>query len=286
VVEVTMQGISIGPFDIRFYSLAIILGITAGVLIGRAEAKRRGLDTEIIYGAIIWGVPAGIIGGRLYHVLDPRNIDRYLDDPLSILAVWEGGLGIYGTMAAAVVTVLIYMRVKGQSTPMWLDIGAPAFLAGQAIGRWGNYFNQELFGRPTDLPWGIHIPEHRVAAEAPHYLGETHFHPLFFYESSINALGVVVLLLVARRLSHRIIPGDIFLLYLMWYPATRFTLEFLRASTWTVGPLSGAQWVSLALIAVAGSLLVWRHRRGRPVAADGEPRSGEPRAARRRRASK
>lgn len=256
-----MQGISIGPIEIRFYALALISGVIVGMVIGRAEARRRGLDPEFVYEIVLWGVVAGLVGARLYHVLDTRNIDRYLDDPLLIFAVWRGGLGIYGALIGVILAAVVYTRLKRQPTLVWMDVAAPAFLAGQAIGRWGNFFNEELFGRPTDLPWGIPIPQRRVAAEAPQYLGETHFHPLFLYESILSAIGVLVMLFVARRFAHRVKPGDIVLLYFAWYPATRFTLEFLRASKWEAGGLSVAQIVSLPLVVIAVAILAWRHRR-------------------------
>ncbi len=259
---VSMRGIEIGPLDFRFYALSLILGVIAGALLARREARRRGLDPEIVWDLTLIGVAAGIIGARLYHVLDTRNIDRYLDDPARIIQVWHGGLGIFGAVIASVAAVIIYTRMKGEPTLTWLDVGAPALLLGQAIGRWGNYFNQELFGRPTDLPWGISIPPERVAAEAPQYIGATHFHPLFLYESILSLIGVVVLLYVARRYSSWLRPGDLILLYLIWYPATRFILEFLRATKWEVGTLPAAQLFALAFIVFAIAVLVWRHRQG------------------------
>jgi phosphatidylglycerol---prolipoprotein diacylglyceryl transferase len=289
-MDVSMQGIELGPLEIRFYALALITGVIAGALLARVEARRRGLDPDLIWDMTIIGVIAGIIGARLYHVLDTRNIDRYLDDPARIVQVWHGGLGIFGAVIAAVAAVVIYTRMKGQPTLHWVDVGAPALLLGQAIGRWGNYFNQELFGRPTDLPWGIEIPEHRVLAEAPQYLGETHFHPLFLYESILSLIGVGVLLYVARRYAHWLRPGDVLLLYLIWYPATRFMLEFLRAEKWEVGALPAAQLFSLAFIAIAIVLLVWRHRTAEPeplpeaaAAVEGGSRGGGSGRRRRRR---
>ena len=131
-------------------------------------------------------------------------------------------------------------------------------LLGQAIGRWGNFFNQELYGPPTDLPWGIPIaPEHRL----PGYEFYTHFHPLFLYESLLSFIGVAVLLWISRRFSHRLRAGDIILGYAIWYPSVRFLLEFLRIEPWAVAGVPTAQWISGACILGAAIALIWRHRR-------------------------
>jgi len=280
------QSIDLGLIDIRFYTLMILLGVIAGIVLARAEARRRGVDPEHVLDITLWGFLAAVVGARLYHVLDTNNIDRYMAQPELIFQVWRGGLGIFGAVVGAIVALVIYARIHRLHVPTWLDIGAPAFLLGQAIGRWGNFFNQELFGRPTDLPWGLAIPQERVLLEAPQYAGSTHFHPLFLYESILSLIGVAVLVTIARRWGDRLLPGDLFIMYFLWYPATRFTVEFLRAGRWVVGGLPTAQWISLALVVGAAVALVWRHRTGHPVpapASGGGTRSGEPRAARRRR---
>ena len=156
-------------------------------------------------------------------------------------------------------------------------------LVGQAVGRWGNFFNQELYGPPTDLPWGIPIDEaHRPLA----YLSETHFQPLFLYESILSAIGVAVLLYLGRRFARRMIVGDMMLLYFIWYGAERFGLEFLRSGNWKVGAIPTAQIVGILLITISVSLLVWRHKRRHTTELPGDearPRGPSRTAERRRR---
>jgi len=258
------QSFSLGPFDVRFYAVMIMSGLVAGILLARHEARRRGEDTEHVLDMALWGFLAALVGARLYHVLDANNIGRYLDQPELIAQIWRGGLGIFGAIVGALVALFVYARVRHLPVLTWLDIGAPAFLLGQAIGRWGNYFNQELFGRPTDLPWAIPISAERILSEAPQYAGFTHFHPLFLYESLLSLAGVVVLLAVARVWRHRLLPGDIFAMYFLWYPGSRFVVEVLRADRWEMGGLSMAQLISLMLIVTATVVLVWRHWRRKP----------------------
>ena len=165
----------------------------------------------------------------------------------------------------------------------WLDIGAPAFLVGQAVGRWGNFFNQELYGPPTDLPWGIPISAVHRPAEFPF---ETHFHPLFLYESILSAIGVMVLLYVGRRFAPRLIVGDMLLLYLIWYGSERIGLEFLRSGNWLVGVIPTAQIVGGLLVTMSVGLLIWRHTHRPALESRGEEAGGKERgrtAERRRR---
>ena len=273
--DISMQGITIGPLEIRFYSLMILSGLLAGVVLAQREAKRLGENPDHVVNIAVFGAVFGLIGARLYHVFDTNYWPYYRDNPGQIIAIWNGGIGIFGAMAGAALALILYVwwvnrsaaqqrgrRAAQRMDPLrWFDIGAPAFLLGQAIGRWGNFFNQELFGPPTDLPWGIPIPlENRPEV----YETFTHFHPLFLYESLLSFLGVFVLLYVARRYSHWVRPGDILLLYFIWYPAERFVLEFLRVGNWRFGDIAMAQIVSALLIAAAAGVLVWRHRKSAP----------------------
>jgi phosphatidylglycerol---prolipoprotein diacylglyceryl transferase len=284
-VDIALHGLTIGPLEIRFYSLSILTGLIMGVVLARMDASRRGEDPDHVLNIAVLGAIMGIIGARLYHVFDQDVWPQYRANPETIFYVWRGGIGIFGAFAGAVTALLLYVRLKGLTTLRWMDIGAPSFLLGQAIGRWGNFFNQELFGRPTDLPWGITIPEARVLAEAPQYLGFDTFHPLFLYESLLSFLGVAVMVFVARRFGNWLRSGDIFLIYLIWYPAERFALEFLRASKWEQGGLPMAQWISGTLIVVAIGVMVWNHLRAAPAAGDdqGDPSRRSRAAARRRR---
>jgi len=268
-------GICLGPLPIRFYGIIIVVGILVGGFVATREARWRGENSDRIWDALIWIAIAGIIGARLYHVFStPAGCTEtapscgwpwYRNHPLDALMIWNGGLGIFGALLVGGLVVLIYARRHKLPLARYLDIAAPALLIGQAIGRWGNFVNQELYGPPTNLPWGIPIDAaHRYGAftDLVRYpLETTRFHPDFLYESVLNVIGFIVLIVVARRLRLRLRDGDIFLLYLIWYPANRILVESLRPDAWTVnGGLATAQLVSLVLMAVAVGGLLWRHR--------------------------
>ncbi len=293
--DLTMRGLTIGPIELRWYSVMILTGLLAGIVLAQREAKRLGEDPEHVVNIAVLGAVAGLIGARTYHVVDRWN-EVYVHDPVTVFYIWNGGIGIFGAIAGSAVALAAYVWWVNRSAragkpgarPMnvlrWFDIGAPAFLLGQGIGRWGNFFNEELFGPPTDLPWGIPIAQ---------YPG-LNFHPLFLYESLLSLLGVVVILYVARRLAHRLRVGDMLLMYFIWYPAERFALEFLRIDNdflstdiWKVGDVPMAQIVSTLLVAASVLALIWWRR---PSSADLHGGAGEyasPResrsAARRRR---
>ena len=293
--ELTMQSLSIGALELRWYSVMILTGLLAGIVLAQREAKRLGEDPAHVVNIAVLGAVAGLIGARTYHVVDKWN-EVYVHDPIKVFYIWNGGIGIFGAIAGSALALAAYVwwvnrgarAGKPGAKPMnvlrWFDIGAPAFLLGQGIGRWGNFFNEELFGPPTDLPWGIPID---VANRPLQYLGDTHFHPLFLYESLLSLLGVVVILYVARRLADRLRVGDMLLMYFIWYPAERFVLEFLRTDNWKLSDVPVAQIVSTLLVVAAVLALVWWRR---PRSADLQGASDEytsPResrsAARRRR---
>jgi phosphatidylglycerol:prolipoprotein diacylglycerol transferase len=292
--DMAMEGISIGALEIRFYSLMILSGIGVGVFIAQREARRYGEEPDHVVNIAVLGAMFAIVGARIYHVLDRNEWPYYSANPGEIVKVWNGGIGIFGAVVGAMFGLALYVwwanrsRSGRRGAPRlrvlrWLDIGAPAFLVGQAIGRWGNFFNQELYGPPTDLPWGIPIDEaHRPLA----YLSETHFQPLFLYESILSAIGVAVLLYLGRRFARRMIVGDMMLLYFIWYGAERFGLEFLRSGNWRVGAIPTAQIVGILLITISVSLLVWRHKRRHATELPGDearPRGPSRTAERRRR---
>ena len=292
--DITMQSIFLGSLEIRFYSLMILSGIMAGVIIGQREARRFGEDPSHIVNIAVVGAIFALIGARIYHVLDRDQWPYYRDNPGQIIAIWNGGIGIFGAIAGAALGLAVYVwwvnstakadgrrGARRMNWLLWFDIGAPSFLIGQAIGRWGNFFNQELFGPPTDLPWGIPID---VANRPAQYLSDTNFHPLFLYESILNLIGVVLLLYLARRFARRLITGDMLLFYFIWYGFVRFSLEFLRIDNWKFGAVPAAHIVSLLFIAGAAGLMIWRHQRRRgPDDAEGEDRTSSRGAVRRRR---
>lgn len=268
-------GICIGPLPIRFYGMIIVLGILVGGFVATRERRRRGEEPDRIWDALIWIAIAGIVGARLYHVFSTPagcadNVPMcgwpwYSQHPFDVLLIWNGGLGIFGALLAGGLVVLIYARRHQLPLARYLDIAAPALLIGQAIGRWGNFVNQEPYGPPTSLPWGIPIDAvHRYGAftDLTQFPVETtRFQPDFLYESVLNVVGFIVLMIIARRFQSRLKDGDVFLLYLIWYPANRILVESLRPDAWTVtSGLATAQLVSLILIAIAVIGLWWRHR--------------------------
>jgi phosphatidylglycerol:prolipoprotein diacylglycerol transferase len=269
-------GISIGPLCIRFYGILIMLGAVAAAFLAEHEARRRKLNSELVWDALIWVLIGGIIGARLWHIFTPPPSMMTLDvttgkllNPyfihgvpqlLRIIAIWEGGLGIPGAVIGGGLALYIFCRRKKMNFLLWADIAAPGLALAQAIGRWGNYFNQELYGKPTTLPWAIKInPINRV----PGYENYSTFHPLFLYESIWNLLIMGFLLWMGRRFEGRLKDGDIFLTYLIGYSTGRFFLEFLRLDTPTIGTINFNQAFMLGVALVSGFLLFWRHRKGK-----------------------
>jgi len=259
------QGFSIGPLFIRFYGIILMTGALAGGWLASREAKRRGHDPEIVWDLLLWLIVGGVVGARLWHVFTPspsaiaegRTTLFYLTHPFDLINLRNGGLGIPGAVIGGVVTLFFYTRRNDLNFAEWTDISAPALALGQAIGRWGNYFNQELYGAPTNLPWKIYIdPQNRL----PGFETQEYYHPLFLYESLWNLANMALLLWLARRYGDKLKKGDIFLVYLIVYPVGRFLLDFLRLDASMVGGINANQTV-MAIVAVFSALaLFWRHR--------------------------
>ncbi len=250
--------ISIGPLNLRMYGLCIALGVIAAVwLLGR-QLERRGYGNADDASAIgMWGVGAGIVGARLYHVV--TDWSRFEDNLGAIPKIWEGGLGIPGGLLAGILVGTWAGRRRGIPTGVLLTCAAPAIPLGQAIGRWGNWFNQELFGRPTDLPWALEIDDEHLPAGYP---SGTTFHPTFLYESLWN-LGLCGLLLWIDR-RFKLGPGRLMAVYLIGYGTGRFWIEGLRIdAAHEGGGLRLNQWVALAAI-IGGALWLIFDRREWP----------------------
>lgn len=250
---------------IYFYGVLITLGVVAAALLGSAEAKRRGYDPEFIWDALFWVVVGGIVGARLWHVFTPPpsmveqgiTTKYYLTHPLNLFNVRAGGLGIPGAVIGGAIALYIHCRRKGQSFLAWADVVAPGVALAQAIGRWGNFFNQEVYGQPTNLPWKIYIDfAHRVQG----YENYEYFHPLFLYESLWNLLNMAVLLVVARRFQEWLKSGDILYFYMIAYAIGRFSLEFLRLDAAQVGGINFNQTFMIVVALTGGALVFWNHR--------------------------
>jgi phosphatidylglycerol:prolipoprotein diacylglycerol transferase len=255
--------LQLGPITIGWYGLCYAIGLAVAYVVLIRLARAAGEDPDIAGNGIIIVSIAALIGGRLYHVIDQWAL--YANDPLKIILPPYSGLGVYGGIVTGTLAAWWYARRRGVSFVRWADIVAPALFVMQAIGRWGNYFNQELYGPPTDAPWGIPIDcAHRLAVYACDVLPETtRFHALFLYESISGLIGAAVLVFLGYRLRSWLRPGDLLLVFFIWYGVTRFALETLREDNWTFFGVPTAQLVSLAFIAIGVVGLVLRHRGNR-----------------------
>jgi phosphatidylglycerol:prolipoprotein diacylglycerol transferase len=230
-----------------------------GLWLAYRDARRRGLDAEQLLKAAELALLGGLVGARLYYVL--FNLEYYAQFPAKILAVWEGGLAIHGGLLGGVAVGGAYAWAKRLPILAYLDVAAPSLAIGQAIGRWGNFFNEEAFGTPTDLPWRLYIsPAHRPLA----YANEEAFHPTFLYES---AWDFVIFLVLTIWLRQRLAPsrGALFLSYIGLYSAGRFFTEALRTDALMLGPLRIAQLVSVVGVALALIGVPLLLRRARPT---------------------
>jgi phosphatidylglycerol:prolipoprotein diacylglycerol transferase len=253
--------VQLGPLPVHWYGLCYVVGLAALYLLTVREARRRGLDPRIVDRGLPVVTIAGLLGARLYHVID--QWDRYAADPIAIVLPPYAGLGVFGAIIAGGIALVVVMRLWGQSFWRWADVVVPGVFAMQAFARWGNFFNQELYGPPTDLPWGIAIQcQYRVVQWpcAAYPEATTGFQPLFLYESLSGVVGALVALWVARRWGARLVPGDLFLGWVIWYSVVRFGLETLRVGNWTVGGVPTAMIVSTVLVVAAVGALIWRHR--------------------------
>src|SRR5262245_6509837 len=237
----------------------IALGVVAAVELSRKRWRDRGGNPDDIGTLAIWAVPAGLIGARLYHVITDWN-RLYADHPGDIVKIWEGGLGIPGGILLGVTVGLLVARHLGMNLPVGLDMVAPALPLAQAIGRLGNWWNQELYGRPTDLPWGLEIdPEHRQGG----YESFSTFHPTFLYEMLWNLALCLFLLWIDKKRVLR--PGRLFVIYILGYGIGRLWVEALRIDTATrIAGLRVNEWMSLVIIAGASLFLILRGARRRP----------------------
>jgi phosphatidylglycerol:prolipoprotein diacylglycerol transferase len=224
------------------------------------------MEVEFLLDSVVWVVIAGVIGARLWHIFTPSpslvaqgiTTEYYLTHPLDAINIRRGGLGIPGAVIGGGLVFFLYCRWKGQSFTHWADVITPAIPLGQAIGRWGNFINQELYGAPTDLPWGIFIsPEHRLRE----FADVAYYHPIFLYESIWNLGTMFLLLWIARKFKDWLLPGDIFLMYLVSYPVIRILLDFLRLDASEIGGVNANQTFMGVVLLVALVILVFRHTR-------------------------
>ncbi len=255
--------IHLGPLRLNAYGLMIAIGVIVAVRIAGRRAERIGIgNTEDISAIAMWAVPAGVLGGRAYHVL--TDYQRFQGHWFDVIKVWQGGLGIWGGVTAGVAVGWWCAKRRGLDAWWIISCAAPAIAIAQAIGRWGNWFNQELFGQPTTLPWALKVSS--SVAEKAGYAAGTTFHPTFLYES----IGCVVLAWVLIRIERRLRParGQLFAWYVAGYTVLRFGVEGLRIdSAHHVGGLRLNQWVAVGVFAVAVLFLAIDRLRSRKASA-------------------
>jgi len=248
---------SIGPIDVRWYGLIITSAVLIGYAIAYWRVKSRGQDTEHLTNILIIALVSAIIGARLYYVL--FSFSDYVSNPAEIFAIWHGGLAIHGALIGGILSTVLYTRYYGLNFWLWADLMIPSMILGQAIGRWGNYMNQEAFGSPTSLPWAIYISPARRPAE---FVGFSHFHPTFLYESIWNLLGFALLMYLSHR--QRLRPkswptGSLLLVYGIYYSVGRGMIEGLRTDSLMLGPIRVAQLISVIIVVGCATLLYrWR----------------------------
>lgn len=263
----------IGPLEVHWYGIIIATAVLVAAILGTREARRRGEDAEHGWSMLLLVIVTGVIAARAYHVI---HMWGYYSQHVELIPqVWLGGIGIPGAIAGGAFGIWLYCRWNHLSTARWLDIFAPALLLGQAIGRLGNFVNQELYGPPISqcgngfppcLPWGIQI-------DAAHRLGTpwdpinfpvatTHFVPMFAYEAILNLIGMAVVLYIAHRFARKLYDGDIALIYIIWYGAVRSALETFRVNNWVILGVPTAIWIGIVGILLAAGFLILRHARG------------------------
>jgi prolipoprotein diacylglyceryl transferase len=249
--------VHVGSVALHAYGVMLLLGILGAVWLTGRRWTSRGGDWDLVFRVAMWGVAGGVVGARMYHVLTSWS---EVPDPKwqGVFEIWKGGLGIWGGILGGVLAGAIVVRRSGNSVYGFMDACAPGLLLAEAIGRWGNYFNQELFGKPTNLPWGLEID---VQNRPVQYANQDTFHPLFLYESVWCLIGMGLLLLIDRRF--RIRPPGLFALYVAWYTAFRTYVETLRVDP--AHHYLGHRlnfWVSIIVFVLAVIAFIWSQRRG------------------------
>ena len=244
---------------IRWYGLIIALAFLLAMIYGLRRAKQFEIDPDRMIDVVLVSALFAFVGARLYFVLFSDQRDDFFANPLSILEVWKGGLGIYGGIILAFLTALWMCRVRKVNTLAMFDLASLGFLIGQGIGRWGNFFNQEAFGSNTELPWGMTGSEIMLGLNGSGYDTDLPVHPTFLYESLWCLLGLLILHIVSKKAYK--FKGQIFALYIIWYGAGRFVIEGLRTDSLMLGTMRVSQLV--AVVGIIGGMMLLAVFKGR-----------------------
>ncbi|XXM70863.1 prolipoprotein diacylglyceryl transferase [Lysinibacillus sphaericus] len=248
----------LGPLQVHWYGVIIGLGIALGLYLAISESKRLGLHPDTFVDLLVWAIPVAILSARAYYVA--FEWDYYSQNPGDIIKVWNGGIAIHGALIGSVITALVFAKIKGISFWKLTDIAAPSIILGQAIGRWGNFMNQEAHGGEVTRSFleNLHLPQFIIDQM---YINGTYYHPTFLYESLWNIAGFILLLILRRKANLR--RGELFLSYVIWYSIGRFFVEGMRTDSLMLTEfLRIAQVISLVLIVVAATLIIFRRKSG------------------------
>jgi phosphatidylglycerol:prolipoprotein diacylglycerol transferase len=253
--------LQLGPLSIYWYGVIIATGAFLGLLIATRETERLGLKKDYMIDIVVYAIPAAIVCARIYYVI--FEWDRYVGGPWwDVFAIWEGGIAIHGALIGSVLTAYLYTKIKGLSFWMMADIAAPSIILGQAIGRWGNFMNQEAHGGPVTESFYNNFMQY-----LPGFINQqmcidgTIYHPTFLYESVWNIIGFILLLVLRHKFNPR--RGEVFLSYVIWYSFGRFFIEGMRTdSLYLFGEIRTAQFISIVLIALAIAVIFYRRKSG------------------------
>lgn len=246
---------SLGPISVHWYGVIIATGIVIAFLVGQREMVKRGMHPEFLTDLLIWAVPLAIVGARIYYVI--FEWDNYKDNPGEIIAIWNGGLAIHGALIMSVIVAYIFTKKRNTPFLKVADILAPSILIGQAIGRWGNFINQEAHGGEVSRAFleNLYIPDWIINHM---YIDGAYYHPTFLYESLWSFVGIIILLLL-RRVN--LVRGEMFFFYMIWYSVGRYFIEGMRTDSLYVFGIEGlrtAQLVSILAIIIAVVLIIYR----------------------------
>ncbi|KQU57664.1 prolipoprotein diacylglyceryl transferase [Rossellomorea marisflavi] len=249
----------LGPISVHWYGVIIGLGIALGMYMVIRESKRQGLHPDTFIDLLVWAIPIAIISARIYYVAFEWN-NYYADHPEDIIKIWNGGIAIHGALIGSVLTTIVFAKVRGLSFWKLTDIAAPSLIVGQAIGRWGNFINQEAHGREVSRQFleNLHLPRFIIDQM---YIDGSYYHPTFLYESLWNVV-VLILLLIIRRKVKSLRRGELFLTYVIGYSIGRFFVEGMRTDSLMLGDFRFAQVISVALIVAAIVTMIYRRKTG------------------------